>query len=131
VPLIAMAEVRASRFMTGTTHARPAVTLVSALPPVRLGKGIEAETYAAAGYVGAASTPFIDGQMRVEQVVSRRERPICAWAWGLGAARKWRQPAGCGANLAPLVVWRARARGWRWIGACGWRAMPSPPLALR
>jgi hypothetical protein len=52
VPLIAMAEVRASRFMTGTTHARPAVTLVSALPPVRLGKGIEAETYAAAGYGG-------------------------------------------------------------------------------
>lgn len=86
LPLIAMAEVRASRFMTGTTHARPAVTLVSALPPVRLGKGIEAETYAAAGYVGgAAATPFIDGQMRVEQVVSRlgsANLRVGVGAWG-------------------------------------------------
>jgi len=86
VPVIAMAEIRASQFQSGQTHARPAVSLVTEIPPVSLGRRIEAETYVQAGYVGgAASTPFIDGQIRVEQVVSHgggAELRMGLGAWG-------------------------------------------------
>ena len=72
LPVAAMVELRASRFANGTTHARPAAMVVSEIPPVRLGRGVEMETYVQAGYVsGPAATPFVDGQMRVEQVVRR------------------------------------------------------------
>lgn len=86
VPVIAMAEMRASQFQSGKTHARPAVSLVTEIPPVRLGGRLEAETYVQAGYVGgAAATPFIDGQIRVEQVVTRgggAELRMGLGAWG-------------------------------------------------
>jgi hypothetical protein len=72
LPVAAMVELRASRFANGTTHARPAAMVVSEIPPVRLARGVEAETYVQAGYVsGPAATPFVDGQMRVEQVLRR------------------------------------------------------------
>lgn len=84
VPVIALAEIRASQFQTGQIHARPAVSLVTELPPVRLGGRVEAETYIQAGYVGgAAGTPFIDGQIRVEHVVDRGGR--LEWRAGVGA----------------------------------------------
>lgn len=86
VPVIAMAEMRASQFQSGQTHARPAVSLATEIPPVRLGGRLEAETYVQAGYVGgAAATPFIDGQIRVEQVVSHgagAELRMGLGAWG-------------------------------------------------
>ena len=71
LPLIVMAEMRASQFQSGQTHPRPALGVVTALAPMHLGGGLEAETYVQAGYVGgAAATPFVDGQMRVEEVIN-------------------------------------------------------------
>ena len=43
LPVVALAELRASRFADGTTHARPAASLVPQLPPIPLGKGLVAE----------------------------------------------------------------------------------------
>lgn len=86
VPVIALAEIRASQFQSGQTHARPAVTLVTEIPPLVLGRRIEAETYVQAGYVGgAAATPFIDGQIRVEKVIAHGAGPelrMGMGAWG-------------------------------------------------
>ncbi len=86
VPVVALAELRASRFADGTTHARPAASLVGELPPVALGKGVALETYAQGGYVGGeGATGFIDGQMRVDRLVTRLaggELRAGAGAWG-------------------------------------------------
>lgn len=134
VPVIAMAEMRASQFQSGRTHLRPAVSLVTEIPPVRLGGQIEAETYVQAGYVGgAASTPFIDGQIRVEQVVThvdRAELRMGLGAWGGAQEGANRLDVGptlrigmrqgrVGARLA--VDYRLRVRG---------NAMPSSGPAL-
>lgn len=84
VPVIAMAEMRASQFQSGQVHARPTVSLVSDMYPIRLGGRLEADTYVQAGYVGgAASTPFIDGQLRVEHVLDQSGRT--QWRMGIGA----------------------------------------------
>lgn len=86
VPIIAMAEMRASQFQSGQTHLRPSVSLVTEMPPVALGGKVEAETYVQAGYVGGlAATPFIDGQIRVEHVVNRPDGAqvrLGVGAWG-------------------------------------------------
>jgi len=86
VPVIAMAEIRASQFQSGQVHARPAVSLVTEMAPIALLGRVEAETYVQAGYVGgAASTPFVDGQVRVEQVVDypgRAQLRLGLGAWG-------------------------------------------------
>lgn len=90
LPVVALAEMRASRFADGTTHARPSASLVTQLPPIPLGKGLAAEAYVQGGYVGGAeATGFIDGQMRVDRLVSRlggAEVRLGAGAWG-GAQR--------------------------------------------
>lgn len=134
VPVIAMAEMRASQFQSGRTHVRPAVSLVTEIPPVLLGRQIEAETYVQAGYVGgAASTPFIDGQIRVEQVVAHVERAelrVGLGAWGGAQEGANRLDVGptlrlgmrqgrVGARLA--IDYRLRVRG---------NAMPSSGPAL-
>jgi len=84
VPVVAMIEARASHFMSGATHVRSAASLVSEIPPIRLMRGLEAETYVQAGYVGgAAHTPFIDGQMRVEHSVEHHARADVRLGMGL------------------------------------------------
>lgn len=124
VPVVAMAEMRASRFPSGKVHARPAVTLVSEMPPLPVVGRVEFDSYMQAGYVGgAASTAFIDGQMRVEQVLNRSSG--VQWRLGLGAwggaqtganrldigptLRVGRQEGGMGARLA--VDYRLRVKG--------------------
>jgi hypothetical protein len=83
-------ETRSGRRM----RLRPAVAIVTALPPMRLPLGLRAETYAQAGYVGgAAATGFIDGQARIDHgvaSVSRTQLRIGGGIWGgaqRGAAR--------------------------------------------
>ena len=73
VPLRLLAEARVQRG-SGQTRVRPAASLVSELPPVRLPLGIAGEAYAQAGYAGApfggkrGATPFFD----VQAVADRR-----------------------------------------------------------
>lgn len=70
VPLIAMAELRASHSASGT-QLRPAALVVTALPPISLGWGLRAETYGQAGYVGGrGATGFADGQLRIDRALT-------------------------------------------------------------
>lgn len=89
VPVSAMAEARVTRTMTGQ-EVRPAVALVTELPPARLPLGLRGEAYAQAGWVGGKDhTPFIDGQVRIDAPVAKAgklELRIGAGAWG-GAQR--------------------------------------------
>ena len=74
-PVAAMVEVRASRFSDGTLHWRPAAMLVSEFAPLALPLGLRAETYLQGGYVGgSAATGFIDGQLKLDRVISHIRR---------------------------------------------------------
>jgi len=67
LPVAAMAEVRATRNASGTS-ARPAVALVTELPPQRLPLGFTGEAYVQAGYVGGRyATAYVDGLVRAER----------------------------------------------------------------
>jgi hypothetical protein len=67
LPVLAMAEARATRTPAGT-RMRPAAALVTELPPVTLPLGLRAEAYGQAGWVGGSgSTAFADGQLRIER----------------------------------------------------------------
>ncbi len=71
LPVIAMAEARAMRTPTGT-RARPALALVTEIPPVALPLRLKAEAYGQAGWVGGSgATAFVDGQMRLERRLAR------------------------------------------------------------
>jgi hypothetical protein len=124
VPVMVMGEARASHFAGGTTHLRPAVTLVTELPPVILPGAMRAETYVQAGYVGGTgSTAFVDGQFRLEHIAARSphaEIRLGGGMWGgaqTGAGRMDMGPtatvafntAGAGAHVS--VDWRFRVAG--------------------
>jgi len=124
LPLVALGEMRASHFMNGTTHARPAASVVTEIPPIRLTQKIEAETYVQAGYVGgAAHTPFIDGQLRVEQIVRKlghADVRLGVGAWGGAQQGAGRLDVGPTARVSLLeghvgmrlaVDWRMRVDG--------------------
>lgn len=124
VPVMVMGEARASHFAGGTTHIRPAVTLVTELPPVMLPGAMRAATYVQGGYVGgAASTAFVDGQFRLEHIAAHSphaEVRLGGGIWGgaqTGAQRMDVGPtatlafttAGAGAHVS--VDWRFRVAG--------------------
>lgn len=85
VPLAIMGEGRVTRTTSGTV-VRPAVAVVSELPPAKLPLGFRGEAYGQAGWVGGKDqTPFIDGQARIEKPVARSgavELRVGAGAWG-------------------------------------------------
>lgn len=89
IPLAAMAEARVTRTPTGNI-VRPALAVVSELPPVALPFAFRGEVYGQAGWVGGKDhTPFIDGQARIERPlahVGKVELRVGAGAWG-GAQR--------------------------------------------
>ena len=90
IPVTAMAELRGQRDGSGQ-HLRPALALVTELPPQKLPLGFTGEVYVQGGYVGGRyATAFIDG-------LARAERPVT----NLG---KFRLRAGAGA-------WGAKQRG--------------------
>jgi len=103
VPVSAMAELRATRTLTGTL-TRPAVALVSELPPLDLPFKLKAETYLAGGYVGGkGGTPFIDGQARIERPIAKAgpfELSAGAGAWGGAQRGAQRLDVGPSATLA-------------------------------
>lgn len=85
VPVAVMGEGRATRTISGTV-IRPAIAVVSELPPAKLPLGFRGEAYGQAGWVGGKDqTPFIDGQARIEKPVARSgplELRLGAGAWG-------------------------------------------------
>lgn len=85
VPVAVMGEGRVTRTTSGTV-IRPAVAVVSELPPVKLPLGLRGEAYGQAGWVGGKDqTPFIDGQARIEKPVLHSgavELRLGAGAWG-------------------------------------------------
>lgn len=90
LPVAAMAELRVQRDGVGE-HVRPALALVTELPPQRLPLGFTGELYVQGGYVGGSyASAFVDG-------LARAERPLAS----VGA---FRLRAGGGA-------WGARQRG--------------------
>jgi hypothetical protein len=93
LPLRAAAEARVSQTQDGT-ELRPAVIVVTEIPPLRLPHDFRAEAYLQGGYVGGRfATPFADGQGRLERPVARiadTEISAGAGVWGgaqEGAAR--------------------------------------------
>ena len=69
VPLTAMAELRGVRD-GGGERLRPALAVVSELPPQRLPAGFTGELYAQAGYVaGRTPTGFVDALARIQRPV--------------------------------------------------------------
>lgn len=85
VPVALMGEARVTRTLSGDV-VRPAVALVSEVPPLALPLGLKGEIYAQAGWVGGKDhTPFIDGQARLDKPVARMggaELRLGAGAWG-------------------------------------------------
>ncbi|MBP6363642.1 MAG: hypothetical protein KA233_10895 [Novosphingobium sp.] len=85
VPVAVMGEARVTRTISGTA-IRPAVAVVTELPPAKLPFGLRAEVYGQGGWVGGKDrTPFIDGQARIEKPVVRNgavEFRLGAGAWG-------------------------------------------------
>jgi hypothetical protein len=76
-------------------EVRPAAFAVTELPPLSLPRGLRAETYLQAGYVGGRfATAFVDGQARLDAGFAKLGRGgevrLGAGAWGgaqKGAAR--------------------------------------------
>lgn len=119
VPVALMGEARVTRTMTGTV-VRPAVAVVTELPPTRLPLGFRAETYGQAGWVGGKDhTPFIDGQAKLDRPVAKAgsaELRLGAGAWGGAQKGASRLDVGPSATL-DLGIGPARARlsaDYRW-----------------
>lgn len=103
VPVTIAAEMRVMQSV-GKTYTRPAVYAVTELPPIALPLGLQGEAYAQAGYVGGEfSTPFVDGQLRVERdlvEVGPVEVSAGAGAWGGAQEGVERLDIGPGATVA-------------------------------
>jgi len=124
LPVAAMAEVRVTRDSTGT-RARPAVALVSELPPQRLPLGFTGEAYVQGGYVGGRSgTAFIDGLVRADRPVfdlAGTQLRAGAGAWGakqrgatrldVGPVASVRLKLGDTASARLEADWRFRVAG--------------------
>lgn len=71
LPLVAMAEARVNESRGARARVRPALAVVTELPPRQLPLGFTGELYAQGGWVGGRKpTAFIDGLVRVERPVA-------------------------------------------------------------
>lgn len=123
VPVALMGEARVTRTLSGNV-VRPAVALVSELPPVRLPLGVRGEVYAQTGWVGGKDhTAFVDGQARLEKPIAsmgKFELRAGGGAWGgaqrgasrldVGPTATLAVPLG-GANGRISADWRFRVAG--------------------
>ncbi|MFM6931803.1 MAG: hypothetical protein ACKOUT_06125 [Novosphingobium sp.] len=89
LPVLAMAEARATRTPSGT-RVRPAAAVVTELPVAALPLGLRAEAYGQAGWVGGSgATAFVDGQLRLEKPLVHLAGADLAAGGGLwGGAQK-------------------------------------------
>ena len=112
IPLVAMAEIRASR-PSGAVKLRPAAALVSEFPPLDLPHGLRAEAYAQAGYVGGDGRgAFADGQLHLLRRIARiggLELRAGGAAWGGAQSGASRVDIGPSASLG-LPIGPANAR---------------------
>ena len=134
LPIVAMAEGRASRSAAGT-QIRPAAMIVTELPAAKLPLGMRGEAYGQAGYVGGKSpSAFIDGQVRIDRKVfsiDRAEMRAGAAIWGGAQRGVSRLDIGPSASLSLPIADRAVARlsaDWRFRIAG--RAAPASGPAL-
>ena len=128
VPLRLLGEMRVQRG-SGSTRVRPAASLVSELPPLRLPLGVTSEAYAQFGYAGAplgqkrGATPFFDVQAIADRKlasVGPAELRVGAGAWSggqkgaarldLGPRASMRLATGAAASRLALD-WRFRVAG--------------------
>ncbi|MCT2399711.1 hypothetical protein [Novosphingobium mangrovi (ex Huang et al. 2023)] len=93
VPVVAAIEGRLTDY-EGQSRFQPAAFVYTQLPPIALPHDLQAEAYLQGGYVGGEfSTPFADGQVRVDRRVLRlgaAEARLGGGLWGgaqKGAAR--------------------------------------------
>ena len=93
LPVALYGEARATE-LNGSWSLKPAAYAVTELPPLLITEKFGAEAYAQAGYVGGDfSTPFVDGQVKVERrmaTVKGVDLHLGAGTWGgaqKGAAR--------------------------------------------
>jgi hypothetical protein len=135
LPVMAVAELRATHFNTGT-KLRPAAALVTELPPVILPLKLRVETYVQAGYVGGTgATGFIDGQLRIDRPLARlgkAELRLGAGTWGGAQEGASRLDAGPGAVLGfPVGKGNARlAMDWRFRVAGSAAPKSGPAITL-
>lgn len=135
IPVAAMAEVRATHSLTGTVM-RPAMALVTELPPVDLPLGLRGEAYAQGGYVGGRSaTAFADGQARIDHRltgVGRWELRAGVGTWGGAQKGAKRIDVGPSATLGmPLGPVNGRlAADWRFRVAGNAAPTSGPAITL-
>ena len=140
VPVRLLGEARVQR-NGGGTHIRPAASLVSELPPVRLPLGIAGEAYAQVGYAGApvgskrGATPFFDVQAVADRKLASAgpaELRLGAGAWSGGQKGAARLDLGPRASLR-LDTAQARSRlalDWRFRVAGDARPGSGPTLTF-
>lgn len=136
LPLAAMAELRATRNAQGVS-ARPAVALVTELPPQGLPLGFTGEVYVQAGYVGGRdASAFVDGLMRAERPVFTlpgANARAGAGAWGAKQRGAARLDVGPVASVTVRLGDTASARieaDWRFRVAGGAHPDSGPALTL-
>lgn len=140
VPLRLLGEARVQRG-AGVTRVRPAVSLVSELPPLRLPLGIEGEGYAQVGYAAApfgakrGATPFFDVQAVAERRLASAgpvEVRVGAGAWSGGQEGAARLDLGPRAS-ARIGLGPARSRlafDWRFRVAGNARPASGPTVTF-
>ena len=140
IPLRLLGEARVQRD-SGSTRVRPAASLVSEFPPVRLPLGIVGEAYAQAGYAGApigskrGATPFFDVQAVADRALASAgpaELRVGAGAWSGGQKGATRLDLGPRASLR-LDTAPARSRlalDWRFRVAGNARPASGPTLTF-
>ena len=109
VPVAVLGEARLQQDMTGT-RLRPAVAVVSELPPLALPLGMTGEVYGQAGWVGGrGATPFYDVQGVADRSVAHPWRGadlrLGAGAWSGG------QNGAVRLDIGPRASLRVRVRG--------------------
>ncbi len=113
IPLVAMAEARASR-SGSAIRVRPAVALVTELPPQALPFGFTGEAYAQGGYIGGrGATAFVDGLVRAERpmlAVGGFSLKAGGGAWAAGQRGASRVDVGPVASVAVRLTHTASAR---------------------
>jgi len=134
LPILAMAEVRATRSPAGT-RLRPAAALVTQLPPVALPGKVQADLYVQTGYVGGAgATAFADGQLHLDRKVIDLGTSTLRAGGGLwGGAQKGaaRLDVGPSASLSLRIGDSAGARlGLDWRFRVAGHAAPASGPAL-
>lgn len=124
VPVTLAAEARLSDDRA-RLQVRPAIALITELPPIALPLGIRGEAYLQAGYVaGKGATAFADGQVRADRRVlalGRAELRAGAGAWGgiqdgasrldVGPSATVGVPLGRDVSARLGVDWRFRVAG--------------------